>query len=148
VAISERLGDQAGFADSYHRLSRIAELRGEYGPAEEHYRRALAIKERLGDQASLATTRGQLGAFYTERGRSDQAVPYTLAALAFFALAALASFAQAGSPSVDFCVRWLREQRRALRDDRFTKILVRHVEPGGIAAMLSLTRPETGSTSP
>ncbi len=83
MAISERRGDQAGFADSYHRLSRIAELRGEYGPAEEHYRRALAIKERLGDQASLATTRGQLGAFYTERGRSDQAVPYTLAALAF-----------------------------------------------------------------
>jgi hypothetical protein len=108
--------------------------------AEQHHRRALAIAERLGDQAGVATTCAQLGALYTERGRTAEAVPYTLAALAFFA--------QARSPNVGFCVRSLGEQRRALGDDRFSEVLAQHLDPDSIDTVLSLTRPDAGGTGP
>src|SRR5262249_8139147 len=110
LGVFERLGDEASLAKSYHQLGRLAQLRGAYGPAEVPYRRSLAIKERLGDHIGSAITQAQLGALYTAQGRPAEAIPFTLTALAFFA--------QAGTPEAEFCIHWLREQRRALGDLR------------------------------
>ena len=49
--IKERLGDQAGMANSYNQLGMLAQARGDYGEADRQYQRALDIDERLGDQA-------------------------------------------------------------------------------------------------
>ena len=49
--IKERLGDQAGMANSYGQLGTLAQNRGDYDEAERQYQRALDIFERLGDQA-------------------------------------------------------------------------------------------------
>ncbi|HXZ73277.1 MAG TPA: tetratricopeptide repeat protein [Streptosporangiaceae bacterium] len=49
LGIFERLGDQAGMADSYGRLGNVAYLRGDYDEAARQYQRALGIFERLGN---------------------------------------------------------------------------------------------------
>ena len=136
LAIKERLGDQARLAASHHQLGMLAQARGEYGPAEEHYRRALAILERLGDQARRALSLGQLGALYTTQRRPAEAVPYTLAALAFFV--------QAGAAEAATSVHWLGVQRRALGDAGFTEILQQHLDADSVGTVVSLTMPEAG----
>ena len=71
--ISERLGDQAGMALSYHRLGILAGHRGDYDQAERQYQRALDIKEQLGDPAGMADGYHQLGILAHRRGDYDQA---------------------------------------------------------------------------
>src|SRR5262249_1818043 len=134
LAIKERLGDHAGLASSYHQLGMLAQRRGEYGPAEEHYRRSLAIAERLGDQAGSARAQGQLGALYTEQGRAAEAVPFTVSALAFFA--------QAGTPEANTMIYWLRAQRNALGDTRVAELLREYLDAGTVRTVLSLTTPD------
>ena len=111
----------------------LAQLRGQYGPAEEHYRQSLAIAERLGDQAGLALSEGQLGTLYTEQGRPAEAVPRTVAALAFFL--------PAGAPEANSCICWLPAQRTAPGDERFAELLPEHLDADSVRTVLSLTTP-------
>ena len=71
--ISQRLGDQAGMATSYHQLGVLAQNRGDYDQAARHYQRALDIDERLGNQAGMADTYGQLGSLAYLHGNYDEA---------------------------------------------------------------------------
>ena len=131
--------DTRSAAIAYHQLGMLAEARGDYAAAEDWYRRSLTIRERLGDQAGTATSYGQLGLLYVQLGRVEEAVPFTLAALAFFA--------QAGSPNTALCVRSLTEQRRSLGDDRFTAILTNHLDPDSVQTILNATAATPGDPS-
>ena len=76
--VFERLGDQAGMANSYHQLGILAQARGDYDAAEPLYRRALEIRERIGDQAGIASSYGQFGTLARAAGglrRRRAAVP-------------------------------------------------------------------------
>ena len=66
--ISERIGDQAGTARSYHHLGMLAQDRGDYDEAARQYQRALDINERLGNQAGMAPIYSQLGILEKDRG--------------------------------------------------------------------------------
>ncbi|QHO90995.1 hypothetical protein CWT12_06220 [Actinomyces sp. 432] len=57
-----------------HQLGILAQDRGDYGQAEEHYQHSLKIEERLGDQVGIATTHHQLGMLAQARGDSADAV--------------------------------------------------------------------------
>jgi hypothetical protein len=113
----------------------LAQRRGEYGPAEQHYRRSLAIKEQLGDQAGRAFSQGQLGALYTDQGRPAEGFPYTVAALSFFM--------QAGAPEANVCISSLRAQRTALGDARFAELLREYLDADSVGTVLSSTTPDT-----
>ncbi|MFF3457122.1 tetratricopeptide repeat protein [Streptomyces sp. NPDC002730] len=65
-----------------HQLGVIAEMRGEYREAEQHYRTALATAEELGNRASIATTYHQLGTLAQLRGEYDEAEQHYRTALA------------------------------------------------------------------
>ncbi|MFG2343703.1 TIR domain-containing protein, partial [Streptomyces phaeochromogenes] len=56
-----------------HQLGIIAELRGDYAQAEEHYRASLTIKEELGDRSGIASSYHQLGRIAQDRGDYGQA---------------------------------------------------------------------------
>ena len=71
--IRERLGDQAGMADSYHQLGTLAQNRGDYDEAARQYQRSLDFSQRLGNQADTAITFSQLGNLEEERGGSPAA---------------------------------------------------------------------------
>ncbi|MGI5398387.1 tetratricopeptide repeat protein [Streptomyces sp. CA-135486] len=64
-----------------HQLGLIAQLRGEYGQAEEHYRAALSISEELGDRSGIAGVYHQLGMIAQLRGEYGQAEEHYRAAL-------------------------------------------------------------------
>jgi tetratricopeptide repeat protein len=84
LGIFERLGDQAGMADSYGRLGNVAYLRGDYDEAARQYQRALGIFERLGDQAGMADSYGRLGNVAYLRGDYDEAARQYQRALGIF----------------------------------------------------------------
>ncbi|MGW6955976.1 tetratricopeptide repeat protein [Streptomyces chartreusis] len=65
-----------------HQLGVIAQLRGEYGKAEGHYRASLAIEEELGDRSGIATCYHQLGIMAELRGEYGKAEGHYRAALA------------------------------------------------------------------
>jgi tetratricopeptide (TPR) repeat protein len=71
--IGERVGDQAGMADSYHQLGMLAQARADYDEAERQYQRSLDIDEQLGDQAGMADSYHQLGIVAYLRGDYDEA---------------------------------------------------------------------------
>ena len=73
LGIDERIGDQAGMANSYHNLGILAELRGDWDEAARQYQRALGIRERLGDQAGMASDYHQLGILAHRRGDYEEA---------------------------------------------------------------------------
>ncbi|MGW2938083.1 tetratricopeptide repeat protein [Streptomyces sp. NPDC001156] len=64
-----------------HQLGRIAQARGDYQQAEDHYRAALTIKEELGDRAGIARSHHQLGMIAELRGDYRQAEDHYRAAL-------------------------------------------------------------------
>ncbi|WP_189981853.1 CHAT domain-containing protein, partial [Streptomyces capoamus] len=56
-----------------HQLGMIAQARGDYQQAEEHYRSALTILEELGDRAGIASSYHQLGIIAQLQGDYQQA---------------------------------------------------------------------------
>ncbi|MGA6220906.1 KGGVGR-motif variant AAA ATPase, partial [Streptomyces umbrinus] len=62
-------------------LGLIAQLRGEYGLAEERYRASLSISEELGDRSGLATSYHQLGMIAQLRSEREQAEEHYRVAL-------------------------------------------------------------------
>jgi tetratricopeptide (TPR) repeat protein len=73
LAVSERLGDEAGMSSGYHHLGLLAQVREDYDHAEVLYRQSLEIDERLGDEAGVAKSAGQLGILAQLRRDYDQA---------------------------------------------------------------------------
>ncbi|QEV68785.1 tetratricopeptide repeat protein [Streptomyces chartreusis] len=66
--------NRSGIASSYiHQLGIIAQERGDYRQAEEHYRASLTISEELGDRSGIAISYHQLGIIAQERGDYRQA---------------------------------------------------------------------------
>jgi tetratricopeptide (TPR) repeat protein len=74
LEIRQRLGNQAGQADSLHQLGRIAQDRGEHEEARQLYQQSLEIKERLGDQVGQANLLIQLGLLDYEQGNFENAL--------------------------------------------------------------------------
>ncbi|MFG2343702.1 tetratricopeptide repeat protein, partial [Streptomyces phaeochromogenes] len=68
-------------ATSYHQLGTIAQERGDYRQAEEHYRASLTILEELGNRSGIATSYHQLGTIAQERGDYRQAEEHYRASL-------------------------------------------------------------------
>ncbi|MFF3419639.1 TIR domain-containing protein [Streptomyces sp. NPDC002698] len=64
-----------------HQLGMIAQARGDYQQAEDHYRAALTILEELGDRAGIATSYHQLGMIAQARGNYHQAEDHYRASL-------------------------------------------------------------------
>ncbi|MFF7751904.1 tetratricopeptide repeat protein, partial [Streptomyces sp. NPDC007971] len=73
--------NRSGIATSYHQLGIIAQLRGDYQQAEEHYRASLTIKEELGNRSGIASSSHQLGTIAQERGDYQQAEEHYRASL-------------------------------------------------------------------
>ena len=67
LGIFERLGNQGGLASGYGELGILAQHRGDYTTAENHYRQALGIFERLGDQGGMAASYHELGRLAYDR---------------------------------------------------------------------------------
>jgi tetratricopeptide (TPR) repeat protein len=82
LQISERLGNQAGLATSYHQLGILAQAHGDYETAEQRYTQSLQIEARLGNQAGLATSYVTLAILMAALENDEQAVGYDLRALA------------------------------------------------------------------
>ncbi|MFJ4242406.1 TIR domain-containing protein, partial [Streptomyces iakyrus] len=64
-----------------HQLGMIAELRGDYQQAEDHYRASLTIAEELGNRAGIAASYHQLGIIAELRGDYQQAEDHYRASL-------------------------------------------------------------------
>ncbi|GAA4308014.1 hypothetical protein GCM10023086_26750 [Streptomyces venetus] len=74
--------DRSGSAASYiHQLGIIAQERGDYQQAEEHYRASLTISEELGDRSGIADSYHQFGIIAQERGDYQQAEGHYRASL-------------------------------------------------------------------
>jgi len=131
LAIKEEIGDRAGIATTYHELGILAEDLGDDDTAEQRYRDSLAIKEEIGYRAGLATTVSQLGALRTRHGRYADAISYQVKALAVRA--------ELGSPDAAIDVRLLRQQRGALGDREFERILRTLVGDESVAIVMELT---------
>ena len=114
--ISERLGDQAGMANSYNNLGMLAQERGDYEEAARQYQRSLNIKERLGNQASMATSYSQLGNL-----GADRAAP--AAEVIAWHVKALSIRLQLGVPQAVNDLRRLAAYRRELGAEPFTGLL-------------------------
>jgi tetratricopeptide (TPR) repeat protein len=82
--IFERLGDQAGMADTYHYLGILAHDRSDYDEAARQYQRALDIFERLGDRAAMANSYGELAILARKRSDYDEAARQYQRALDIF----------------------------------------------------------------
>jgi len=82
--IFERLGNQAGMANSYGQLGVLAYDRGDYEEAARQYQLALDIDERLGNQVGMATSYHQLGILAQVRGDYDEAARQYQLALDIF----------------------------------------------------------------
>ncbi|MEU6277028.1 tetratricopeptide repeat protein [Streptomyces populi] len=67
-----------------HQLGTIAQLRGDYRQAENHYRAALTTFEELGNRIGIAGTHHQLGIIAQSRGDYRQAEDHYRAALTTF----------------------------------------------------------------
>jgi tetratricopeptide (TPR) repeat protein len=80
LAISRRLGNQAGIAVSLHELGRVQQEQGNLAEAERLYRQSLQIKEELGDKGGTATTLWALGLLQLQQGRPREALRHFAAA--------------------------------------------------------------------
>jgi tetratricopeptide (TPR) repeat protein len=84
LAISKKLGDRSGMADTYHQFGMTAEARGRLDEADDWYRKALTIFEELGDRPHMASTHHQLGNTAHRRARLDEADDWYRKALTIF----------------------------------------------------------------
>jgi tetratricopeptide (TPR) repeat protein len=114
--ISERLGDQAGLANSYGQLGILAQKRGDYDEATRQYQRALEVEKRLGDQIGIAITYSQLGNLETDRSGS------TATAIAWHVKALMIRL-RLGVPQARNNLRHLSAFRRELGVGPFTSLL-------------------------
>jgi tetratricopeptide (TPR) repeat protein len=130
LAIKEEIGDRTGAAITYHQLGNLAEDRGDHDTAEERYRAAVAIFEEAGNRANLAVTLSQLGVLRTNQGRPAEAVSYNLQAMGMRA--------ELSSPDAAIDIRMLRQQRAALGDRRFRRILRTLTDNDSAAAIIQL----------
>ncbi|MGI9001649.1 MAG: tetratricopeptide repeat protein, partial [Pseudonocardia sp.] len=128
LTIFEELGNRAGIAAGYHQLGMIAQRRGDYAQAEQRYHASLTINEELGNRAGIASTTSQLGVLHTEQDRAIEAVPYNLTALLIRI--------DIDSPEARTDLYWLGEQRRALGEETFSRLLHDHLDAENAAALL------------
>ncbi|MGS2643550.1 tetratricopeptide repeat protein [Streptosporangium sp. G12] len=119
LTIHEKLGNRAGMAGGYHHLGIIAQERGEHERALEYYRRSLTIHEELGNRAGMAGNYSQIGALYTETGRASEAVALTVHSLLIRA--------ELQIPGINISLLWLRQQREALGEIEFRRLLAEHL---------------------
>ncbi|MFD4602225.1 tetratricopeptide repeat protein [Streptomyces sp. NPDC058464] len=73
LKIKQRLGDQAGSANTYGQLGMLAQQQGEYEEARRLYEQSLKVFQRLGDQAGAAGTYHQLGILAQQQGEYQEA---------------------------------------------------------------------------
>jgi tetratricopeptide (TPR) repeat protein len=135
LAISEELGNRVGIAGTYGQLGILAQDRGDYDTAEQRYQASLAINQELGNLADSAIALSHLGVLLTGQGRPADAVGYQLQALAIRAQIGLADAA-----AID--VRRLCEQRAALGDQQFHRILQSTLDAEDTATIMQLTEQE------
>jgi tetratricopeptide (TPR) repeat protein len=140
--INERLGNQAGMADSYHQLGRLAQVRGDYDEAARQYQRALDIDERLGNQAGMATTYSQLGNLEKERGGS-------MTAAVTWHVKALVIRLRLGVPQAVNNLRRLAAYRDELGTGPFTSLLTQAAGDSDLAETITslLDQPDKNDDS-
>jgi tetratricopeptide (TPR) repeat protein len=131
LAISQEIGNRVGTATSYHQLGTLAYDRGDYDIAEQYYQESLAINQKVGNRADIAVTFSQLGVLRTSQGRPADAVSYQVQALAIRA--------ELSSPAAAADVRMLRQQRAALGDQQFQRILRTLTDNDSAATIMQLT---------
>jgi tetratricopeptide (TPR) repeat protein len=131
LTIKEEIGDRASIATTYHQLGMLAHDRDDYDTAEQRYQASLAITEEIGDRAGIATTLGQLGVLRTDQGRPADAISYQVQSLAIHL--------ELSSPDSAIDVHMLRQQRAALGDQQFQRILRTLTEDDAAAAIMQLT---------
>jgi tetratricopeptide (TPR) repeat protein len=73
--------DNSRRAALVHQLGMIAEQRGDYDQAEQHYLASLGMHEELGNRAAISINNHQLGMIAQRRGNYDQAEQHYLASL-------------------------------------------------------------------
>lgn len=130
LAIKEEIGDRAGMASTYDQLGLLAYNRKDYDTAEERYRAALVIFEETRNRPNIAIAFTQLGLLRTTQGRPGEAVIYQVQALAI-------RTELRTSTSVD--VRLLGEQRAALGDVEFERVLGTLLDGKGVADIMEIT---------
>jgi hypothetical protein len=124
-------GDRGANAIVYHQLGNLAQDRGDYDTAEQHHQAALTIFEELGNRAGAAATLSQLGTLRTDQGRAADAVGYQVQSLAIHA--------ELGLADDGHDLRMLREQRTALGDEQFQRILQTLLDTDRTATVMQLT---------
>jgi len=131
LVVFEEIGDRASAAGTLYQLGMIAEYRGDNETAEERYRAALAVFEEIGNPASAANPLSQLGVLRTRQGRPGEAVSYQVQALAIRT--------SLSSPESTIDMHWLRQQRDALGDEEFQRILQTLADDDSVAAIMQVT---------
>ncbi|MFE4648059.1 hypothetical protein [Streptomyces sp. NPDC056707] len=118
-----------------------AQLRGDPELAEQCYLECLAIDEAEGAWTEVALDCGELDNVRAEQGLPEEALPLMVRALSLNQ--------QVKSDNAVLNITALRQQRAALGDEEFTRLLGRHFDEASVSAVLSLTamQPTTGGRS-
>ncbi|MFF2433162.1 tetratricopeptide repeat protein [Streptomyces sp. NPDC058107] len=119
-------------------LGRVAQLRGDPELAEQCYLECLAIDEAEGAWTEVALDYGELGNVRAEQGLPEEALPLMARALSLHQ--------QVKSDNALLNITALRQQRAALGDEEFARLLGRHFDEASVSAVLSLIAmlPTTG----
>lgn len=114
---------------------------GDLELAEQCYRECLAIDEAEGAWTEVALDYGELGNVRAEQGLPEEAVPLMVRALSLNQ--------HVKSDNAVLNITALRQQRAALGDEEFTRLLGRHFDEASVSAVLSLAAmvPTTGGRS-
>ncbi|MDT9687353.1 tetratricopeptide repeat protein [Streptomyces sp. P9(2023)] len=131
VAVKRALGNQAGVSNSTFHLGRVAQLRGDLELAEQCYRECLAIDEAARAWKEVALDYGELGNLRADQGLPEEAVPLMVRALSLNQ--------QITSDNAVLNLAALRQQRAALGEEEFTRLLGRHFDEASVSAVLTLT---------
>jgi tetratricopeptide (TPR) repeat protein len=134
LGINEEIGDRVGAGMTYGQLGNLALDRGDYDTADERYRAALTIFEETGDQAEAARALSRLGVLRTMLGQPAEAVTYQVQALA------IRSRLNSADTASD--MRRLGQQRAALGDQEFERILRTLMDNDSVEAVLQATDPD------
>jgi len=76
LAISKKIGDKKGTAESLHNLGKVADIKGDYEQAKKYHEESLAFKNEIGDKNGMADSLQSLGNLSVDQGDYEKAQKY------------------------------------------------------------------------